>query len=157
MPPNVYLHTEEDLIQEAEIIRAGYEESIHNEDYIEMQNEPGAIQSDKEVVNYQFTDYKSKDFDILYLYTDNDGIYNVRFVSKTREYPNSELIRHKQIYSYGWKDDSIFIYSVKGEGIFEYNAKTRTLDKIIEGIDDFLIKKIEDNTIFYDDTKIVIK
>ena len=38
-------------------------------------------------------------FYLTYSWTEEDGVFNVKFISKNREYPNSELIRHKQIYS----------------------------------------------------------
>ena len=48
----------------------------------------------------------------------------------------------------------VFQGSVKGVGIFGYNAKTRVFQSFIEGTEDYRIKKLEGNTLFYDDTKL---
>lgn len=159
LPENVYLYTKQDLVFLYEIKRVGYISSIHSAEFIEMQDEPGATQKSAtaETKKYKFTDKKSENFDILYSYTKDEGIYGVKFVSKTGKYPDSELIRHKQIYTYGWKDDDVFIYSVKSEGIYSYNAKTRQIDKIIEGAGDFYIKGLNENVLIYDNAKINLK
>ncbi|MBR6033572.1 MAG: hypothetical protein IKP28_02365 [Clostridia bacterium] len=78
-------------------------------------------------------------------------------MSKDRKLPDSELIRHKVINTYGWLNDEELLYSVKGEGIFKYNAETRKLETIITGSDTFEIIKIENNTVYYDNNKIMLK
>ena len=51
-------------------------------------------------------------------------------------------------------NQNIFVYGVKNEGIYTYNAEQMRLNKIVEGQGNFNIEKIEDNIIYYDGTKI---
>lgn len=52
--------------------------------------------------------------------------------------------------------DNTFIYSIKGKGIYEYNAETMKQTTIVSGNDTFEIKKITDNKLYYDETNINI-
>ena len=162
IPENVYLHLDKDLVFSAEYRRKTLIPSEPYDEYLGMLDsekiplaylENGAI----DVREYLFSTKQTDDFLISYSYTNEEGIYDVKFISKNREYPNSELIRHKQIYTYGWIDNEQFVYSVKGKGIYCYNAKTRVLKTIIEGNKNFKIKGIQENVLLYDDTSIKIK
>ena len=76
---------------------------------------------------------------------------SVKFISKVDEYPNSEL--SNIINTYEWADDTNFVYSRKGYGIYMYNVVTKEEKTIIEGNDNFDIVKIENNVLTYDDNK----
>lgn len=79
-----------------------------------------------------------------------DGdIYSVRFISIGEKYPNSEL--REYISSGIWADDYNFVYSVRGRGIFIYNAKDRTYKTVITGNKDFKIKRITSTGLYYDE------
>ena len=53
-------------------------------------------------------------------------------------------------------NDIIFIYGIKNDGIYMYNAQNMKLTKILDGKENFELKKIENNTIYYDNTSIGI-
>lgn len=46
--------------------------------------------------------------------------------------------------------DTIFIYGVKDDGIYMYNAKDTNLTKIIDGKGEFNLEKVENNMIYFD-------
>lgn len=75
----------------------------------------------------------------------------VKFISKTDEYPDSELPDY--VSSYEWADDINFIYSIKGNGIYVYNVVTKEMKTVIEGNDNFEIINYENGTITYDYNK----
>lgn len=157
LPEHVYLHTDEDLVFLQEKERAYYTTKYDLEEYYNMIDENDYIREETGN-NTCFTDKQSNLFYLeYYIHEEKDGIREVKFVSKDRENPNSELIRHKKINSYGWLNDEEFVYSVNQEGIYSYNAKTRELKAIITGKEKYEIKKIEDNILYYDETKIKLK
>lgn len=49
---------------------------------------------------------------------------------------------------------NIFVYGVKDEGIYLYNAENMTINQIIQGKGNYEIEKIENNKIFYDGTSV---
>ena len=51
-------------------------------------------------------------------------------------------------------DETTFIYGVKDDGIYIYNAQNMNLRQITSGQGDFNITRIENNTIYYDNTSI---
>lgn len=159
LPQNVYLHTDTDLIFEQEKERIFKRDNLYNDSYIAMMeydiNIDGESLNDEELKDkYKFTDIKSNEFNLIFSYAVQDEISGIQFVSKNRNYPNSELIRHKKIYRYGWINDEQFIYSVKEQGIYLYNPKRREVKTLIEGNEDFYIKGIEDGKLLYDDKKL---
>ena len=82
----------------------------------------------------------------------NENVYGIRFVSFDNKNPNSEL---RDYISKGiWLNENELIYSVLGRGIYVYNAKDRTYKTIVTGRDNFSIKKLENNTLYYDEVKI---
>ena len=161
LPEFVYLHTDEDLVYNQELNRISNESLLYDEEFIAMQNSPTGKYSDitnsEDWPNYRFNKTESEEFNLIYSYTEDEGIYGIKFVSKTGEYPNSELTRHKQIYTYGWYNNNVFIYSVKNIGIYAYNAKTGELETVLEGNNEFKIKEIREDVIYYDDAKIELK
>lgn len=82
----------------------------------------------------------------------NEELFKVRFISINNEFPNSEL--REPITSGIWYNDEIFIYSVKNIGIYSYNATTHIYSTIVTGTEDYKIKKIRDNILFYDENAI---
>jgi len=161
LPEYVYLHADEDLVFSEEKTRVVHNSNLYSEEYIGMQDNPGLteghIDENGELKNYKFTNRESNEFFLVYSYTYEEGIYGVEFVSKNRTYPNTELTRHKQIYTYGWLNDEQFVYSVKGKGIYYYNAKTRVLRTLIEGNGNFKINGLEGTKLLYDDTSINLR
>lgn len=69
--------------------------------------------------------------------------YNITFFSIDGENPDSEL--SKDIYADKtlWYDDENFIYSIKKQGIYMYNATTRKTRTIVTGTDDFNITNFD--------------
>ena len=51
-------------------------------------------------------------------------------------------------------NNTTFVYGVKNDGIYMYDAKNIQLTKILEGKENFELQKIENNTIYYDNTSI---
>lgn len=49
---------------------------------------------------------------------------------------------------------NIFVYGVKDEGIYFYNAEDMTINQIIQGQGNYNIEKIENNMVFYDGTSV---
>lgn len=90
---------------------------------------------------------------LKYTRTD-EGIKNIGFIFKEKDYPNSEILKNQNITSYLWLDDYQFIYGIKEKGIFIYNAQTRTTKTVIEGNEKYSLKKIENNILFYDEKNI---
>jgi len=96
----------------------------------------------------------SSKFRIITEKLETSNSYKIRVISINNEYPHVEL---KQAISNGiWFDDYNFIYSVKGMGIYCYNAKTRQYTTIVSGNEDFIIKKVEDNLLYYDETSVAV-
>ncbi len=88
------------------------------------------------------------------LFSSLDNTYNVKFISINKEYPNSEF---REAISTGiWYDDYIFIYSKKNIGIYAYNLQTKETHTILKGSNEYNIKNIRDNILFYDDNAVQI-
>ena len=49
---------------------------------------------------------------------------------------------------------STFIYGVKDEGIYKYDAKNMKLEKVYKGQGEFNLEKIENNILYYDNTSL---
>ncbi len=54
-------------------------------------------------------------------------------------------------------NDTKFVYSLSGKGIYLYNATLKSTSSIIESDDTFEIKNIVNNTIYYDNKSIIIE
>lgn len=83
--------------------------------------------------------------------SNNSENLSVKFISKTDEYPDSELANF--VNTYKWVNDVNFVYSRKGNGIYVYNVATKDEKIVIEGNDNFNITNYENNTITYDNDK----
>lgn len=84
-----------------------------------------------------------------------DESYNLKFISKRDDYPNSEL--QVTTNTFEFIDDSRLVYSRKNIGIYIYNIENRTTETVIEGNENFEIKKLENGKLSYDDKEITIK
>ena len=92
---------------------------------------------------------------IIYSTLFSDGYYNLKFISKNENYPNSELLN--TVSTFDFFDSTKIIYSVKNVGIYIYDIISQNKSTIIEGKDEFNIKEIKDGTVYYDNTNIKIK
>ncbi|MGN1299367.1 MAG: hypothetical protein ACI4UE_05240 [Candidatus Scatovivens sp.] len=75
----------------------------------------------------------------------------INFVSKDGTRPNETIIDN---FNTGfWYTDTIFIYSIKGKGIYSYNLDNHIKTKLLEGEDDYTFLKYENNILTYDKDK----
>lgn len=71
------------------------------------------------------------------------------FISINKQVPNSEL---RENFNSGiWYEDNKFVYSINNKGIYIYYPEECRYSTVIEGTEQFIIEKIEDNKLFYDD------
>lgn len=82
------------------------------------------------------------------------NMYQIRFVSINKEFPNTEL--REVITRAIWYDDYNFVFAVKQRGIFIYNVQTQTYKTLTTGNEEYMIHNIENNKLFYDDTSVEI-
>lgn len=84
-----------------------------------------------------------------YVVLEENNIY--QFLSTNKDKIDSELavLNLTNIISHG---QNIFIYGVKDDGIYAYNAETMQLIKLLQGKGEFNIINIEDNRIYYDNS-----
>ena len=81
----------------------------------------------------------------------NNNIYN--FYSRDKSKIDTSLVINN-LSSILAHNQVEFVYGIKDEGIYLYNAETQEKRRIINGQGDFDIKKIENNRIYYDETYI---
>lgn len=96
----------------------------------------------------------SKEFKIYAKKTKGSNTYKISFISIGNKYPSTEL--KEKINNGIWLDDYNFIYSEEKRGIYMYNAKDRTYKTLLTGNEKYNIKKIEDNTLYYDETFVTL-
>ena len=86
-----------------------------------------------------------------YTVISNNNIYN--FYSRNKSKIDTSLIINNlsNLLAYNQVE---FVYGIKDEGIYLYNAETQEKRTIINGQGDFNIKKVENNRIYYDETNI---
>ena len=86
-----------------------------------------------------------------YTVINNNNIYN--FYSRDKSKIDTSLIINNlsNLKAYNQVE---FVYGIKDEGIYLYNAETQEKRTIINGQGDFVIKKIENDRIYYDETNI---
>lgn len=154
LPKHMYIH-KEDLVFEQETERVSAKMRYTSEEYMNTVNENYFLE--EENGTFCFNEKESKLFYLEYQYVLDEGIREIKFISKNNEYPNSELIRHIQIYTYGWINDEQFVYSISKQGIYCYNAKTRKLKTLITGNENYEIKEVIGDILFYDNTNIKLK
>lgn len=81
---------------------------------------------------------------------------NLKIISLNKEYPNRKLDKPKAINSFLWLDDENLLYSISQDGIYLYNCKQNSINKIISGNEEFELHEIENNIVKYDDKQIRI-
>lgn len=84
-----------------------------------------------------------------------EGINEVRFISINKKCANTEL---RENINYGiWENDNTFIYSIKNRGIYKYNPETQQYVTVVEGVGDFVLVKIENSNLYYDNTYVQLE
>lgn len=103
-------------------------------------------------------DFNKNPYDGAYLIQTDD--YTIRnqnntyiFYSRDKTKVDSTLTinNFNNMVSY---NQTTFVYGVTNDGIYVYNAESMTSSKIAEGQGNFNIDKIENNTIYYDNTSV---
>lgn len=88
----------------------------------------------------------------LFIETVNNN--KVAFYSRDGEYPNCTLV--DVVNSYFWLSDSIFVYSVKNNGIYYYNLKTREKSEIlVEEGNDYKFNSYYEGILNFDDDRTI--
>lgn len=136
LPENIYVENE-DLVFKTEINRINT-----LDDYTKTNNY--ATKLIKNISN----EFKTQEEYI------NNNYYSIRFISIGKKHPNSEL--RESINMGIWYDDYNFIYSVNGKGIYLYNAQTRKYITIITGDENYELKRIENNVLYYNETSVAV-
>lgn len=121
--------------------------------------------SRKQNLQYKYNDYvdhfeydkkKSSQYSFM-LISEQNAQDKLSFLSKNSDYPNRTIKKDDDVNSYMWMDDFNFVYSIKNKGMYLYDLRDGKEYTILEGNDDFQLKKIENNTIYYDEKNIEIK
>ena len=101
----------------------------------------------------------------------NRNPYDEAYVLVTEDY---SVINNRETYSFYSRDktkidsslaisnftnmiaynQTTFVYGVQNDGIYVYNAENLSQTKIVEGQGNFKIDRIENNTIYYDNTSV---
>ena len=133
---HVYYRLDKNLTAEAEVSRLDNKRFYDDND---IENDP---------IHY------STKFQLLLDVTEN-GYNNVKIQSLDGEYPNNEFDETIKISTYVWADDYHLIYSVRGDGIYIYDARNRTTNNLISGQQEFNITNYDRHTniIEYDDSQ----
>lgn len=121
------------------------EKSLNEFNYRDInRNQYGKVDDDLNTASNEFRRKSSKYFII----SDSTIKY---IISVDGSNPNSQI---ENVNSLIWLNDDNLAYSVSGEGIYIYNATTRTTKELIKGNDSFIIKNYENNTLNYDNKSI---
>ena len=81
---------------------------------------------------------------------------NLRVISKTRQYADSDVELDTQILSFLWIDQDTLAFSIKDKGIYLYHANNYTKENLLLTKQDCQITKYEDGKLYYNDTSISI-
>ncbi len=119
---------------------------------------------DTNLVAYDETNRVERDYinrtpyDEAYLaQTDNYTVINSEnkytFYSRDKSQIDSSIIVDNMT-TMAVYNQTTFIYGVKDDGIYMYDAQSMNLRQIVSGQGDFEIKNLENNTIYYDNTSI---
>ena len=84
-----------------------------------------------------------------------DNIQTQKFICINKEYPDLEL--NLNINSYTWVDDYRYMYSIKNEGVYILDLRTRKISIVVKGTGNFDFKEYNSNVLKYDDKTITIK
>ena len=128
MPANVYTRLDTNLVFEVEKARL-IQDNLYRNPY------DGAylIQTD---------DYTIRNQNNTYIFYSRD---------KTKVDSTLTINNFNNMVSY---NQTTFVYGVTNDGIYVYNAESMTSSKIAEGQGNFNIDRIENNTIYYDNTSV---
>lgn len=100
-------------------------------------------------------EYNKNDKFLEYKKYSSSDTFSIFFISKTKEYANSEL---KEYANSGiWISDYIYVYSIKNKGMYAYDVRTRQYVTLATGDEEFKIISYENNTLKYDDKEINLK
>lgn len=96
---------------------------------------------------------------MLMLSFDGEKYTDVKIQSLDGQYPNNEFDETISIYTYVWADDYHLIYSVRGEGIYMYDAQNRTTSQLLSGTGEYNITNYDRDTniIEYDGIQAFVK
>lgn len=83
---------------------------------------------------------------------ENNHITNMYFISQDDNFVSCEL--NQAIDSYLWINDTYFIFSKEGKGIFYYDLSNQRKGILIEGNDEFQLKEYDGQVLTYDDTQV---
>jgi hypothetical protein len=133
IPPNVYLELDTDSIIASESNRAAYDKNYRE----------GDTPVTRGPVRFLFKTNKYS------VFKNGDSEYNFYSIDKLNYDSSITLNSTNQIFE---ATDTSIVYGVKDKGIYMYNMDTLQTVQLIEGQGDFIINKVEDNTIYYDDT-----
>ncbi len=89
-----------------------------------------------------------------------EGRYiNIKIIAIDKNYPNNEFDNTIKINTYVWADDSHLIYSIKGKGLYEYNAESRETKTLLTGSEEYNITDYNrnDNILEYDGQKVKVE
>lgn len=92
----------------------------------------------------------------FYAQTDTaKNIYSMKFISVAEGNPNREL--NDSIDYYLWLDNDTFLYSKKGKGIYLYKLTDGSVQRLLEGKEDYELKGFRNGILKYDNTQIVLQ
>lgn len=77
----------------------------------------------------------------------------LRFYSRDKEKPDSEIGLNNEVSSIFHVNNEIFVFGVKNQGIYYYNAETRENGLIEQNAGDNKIASVDNNVIRYDNGK----
>lgn len=131
MPVNVYTNLNTNLVTQTEEIRIN-NDHFNRHPYDDVEE----VQTEDYTVMKEGTTYK--------------------FYSKDKSKIDSEIVVENitNIMSY---NNTMFVYGVKNKGLFLYDAEKMKNMQLVEGDGEFKITKVENNEIYYDETKIQIQ
>ena len=98
----------------------------------------------------------TNDYIVAYTQTDDNAYQDVAFYSRDKSKIDSEL-RDLYVNDLFKLDDTNYIYSISGRGIYRYNIETRQYQTIITGNETFDITSVTNNVIYYDGTQIEVR
>lgn len=143
IPEYIFLEPNIDLVYEYEKTRSYKSNSLYSPLLIEGEN---TVDTNMETNKFR-----------IYTEMVEEGYKNVRLVSTTKEYPNSQLMSETIITSYLWYDDTRLIYGIRNKGIYIYDCVTRQIYEIAKGNEEYKLKTYKDKTLKYDNTQVTIQ
>ena len=124
---------------------------------------------DENLVYLEEINRSARNFDLdylCYLQLDNSSIKKesslfgyyiengkINFVSKDSNRPNITVA--DDINTGFWYTDTIFVYSIKNNGIYAYNLDNHTKMVLLTGKEEYTFKSFENNILTYDENKII--